>query len=219
MKNIGYSNEYDILYNSKNRLNKTYSDVNYLVSQPYAEDYIRKNNNGKTTVDMFGLREEAVKRGEGKWVDAKAGNTPENFERVTKDVTKNSKDTDDSLKSTLVTLGEIYSLYKLIAKVAKDIVKFDTKATNTTESVASQLNSGGRWYLGINTMQELGTLQAENTAGLGRGTVLSEMNKLGSNLGEMSTTGKGIDFLGTSLLGNLGVILNSNSGYKSKKEK
>lgn len=213
MKNIGYSNEYDILYNSKNRLNKTYSDVNYLVSQPYAEDYIRKNNNGKTTVDMFGLREEAVKRGEGKWVDAKAGNTPENFERVTKDVTKNSKDTDDSLKSTLVTLGEIYALYKLIAKVAKDIVKFDTKATNTTESVASQLNSGGRWYLGINTMQELGTFQAENTAGLGRGTVLGEMNKLGSNLGEMSTTGKGIDFLGTSLLGNLGVILNSNSGY------
>ena len=192
---------------------KLLADTDYLVSRTYAQDYISKDKKGKLTVDMFGLREEAVKRGEGKWVDAKAGNTPENFERVTKDVTKNSKDTDDSLKSTLVTLGEIYALYKLIAKVAKGIAKFDTKATNTTESVASQLNSGGRWYLGINTMQELGTFQAENTAGLGRGTVLGEMNKLGSNLGEMSTTGKGIDFLGTSLLGNLGVILNSNSGY------
>ena len=213
MNNNGYSEEYDILSNKKNRLNKTYSDVDYLVSQPYAKDYIRRNNNGKITVDMFGLREEAVKRGEGKWVDAKAGNTPENFERVTKAVAKNTKDNDDGLKSTLVTLGAIYATYKLIEKIAKGIIKFDAKATNTTEAVASQLNSGGRWYLGINMNQELGTYQAENTAGLGKGTILGEMNKLGSNLGEMSTTGKGIDFLGTSLLGNLGVILNSNSGY------
>ena len=192
---------------------KLLADTDYLVSRTYAQDYISKDKKGKLTVDMFGLREEAVKRGEGKWVDAKAGNTPENFERVTKAVAKNTKDNDDGLKSTLVTLGAIYATYKLIEKIAKGIIKFDAKATNTTEAVASQLNSGGRWYLGINMNQELGTYQAENTAGLGKGTILGEMNKLGSNLGEMSTTGKGIDFLGTSLLGNLGVILNSNSGY------
>ena len=181
-----------------NMYQKIIADTDFLVSRQYAQDFVDWRN-GSMTPDMQKLREEAVRRGEGRWIDENKPHTFENWERIVKD----SKDVKDNTKGIIENLRDIAGLLAVIHginKAIKAVKRFDSNAEKDIQQTATALPNR-RYYAGFSEFEALRNQSAAAAAGLGREAVNTDVINFSARRGEMSLYGKGFDLLPVSVLG------------------
>lgn len=181
-----------------NLYQKIIADTDFLVSRQYAQNFVSARN-GSMSPDMDKLREEAVRRGEGRWIDPNKPHTFDNWERVV----KSSGKVKDSTKSTLEYLRNIAGVLAVIHavnKAIKAVRAFDRSAEKGIQDTATGLPNR-RYYGGFDEYTALRNQSAAAAAGISRDAVNSDVVNFSAKRGEMTLMGKGFNLLPVSVLG------------------
>lgn len=180
----------------ENKYQKLLADTDFLVSRQYAQFATDLKT---LTPDMDKLREMAVEKGEGRWIDPNGPHNAANWERIAKDedeIEKSSKHWLENVRSIAGVISVIYTLYKAI----KAVKKFDSAAVAGTAEAAEGLPNR-RYYAGFDVTEALRNKSAARAAGIDENAVNTDIATFSANRGQMTLLGKGFDLLPLSILG------------------
>lgn len=180
----------------ENKYQKLLADTDFLVSRQYAQFATDLKT---LTPDMDKLREMAVEKGEGRWIDPNGPHNAANWERIVKDedeIEKNSKSWLENMRSIAGVLGVIYTIYKAI----KAVKKFDSTAVAETAEAAKGLPNR-RYYAGFDVTEAMRNKSAARAAGIDENAVNTDIATFSANRGQMTLLGQGFDLLPLSILG------------------
>lgn len=180
----------------ENKYQKLLADTDFLVSRQYAQFATDLKT---LTPDMDKLREMAVEKGEGRWIDPNGPHNAANWERIAKDedeIEKSSKRWLENMRSIAGVIGTIYTLYKAI----KAVKKFDSAAVAGTAEAAEGLPNR-RYYAGFDVIEAMRNKSAARAAGIGENAVNTDIATFSANRGQMTLLGQGFDLLPLSILG------------------
>ena len=180
----------------ENKYQKLLADTDFLVSRQYAQFATDLKT---LTPDMDKLREMAVEKGEGRWIDPNGPHNAANWERIAKDedeIEKSSKRWLENVRSIAGVIGAIYTLYKAI----KAVKKFDSAAVAGTAEAAEGLPNR-RYYAGFGVTEAMRNKSAARAAGIDENAVNTDIATFSANRGQMTLLGQGFDLLPLSILG------------------
>lgn len=180
----------------ENKYQKLLADTDFLVSRQYAQFATDLKT---LTPDMDKLREMAVEKGEGRWIDPNGPHNAANWERIAKDedeIEKSSKRWLENVRSVAGVIGVIYTLYKAI----KAVKKFDSTAVAETAEAAKGLPNR-RYYAGFDVTEAMRNKSAARAAGIDENAVNTDIATFSANRGQMTLLGQGFDLLPLSILG------------------
>ena len=180
----------------ENKYQKLLADTDFLVSRQYAQFATDLKT---LTPDMDKLREMAVEKGEGRWIDPNGPHNAANWERIAKDedeIEKSSKRWLENVRSIAGVIGVIYTLYKAI----KAVKKFDSTAVAETAEAAKGLPNR-RYYAGFDVTEAMRNKSAARAAGIDENAVNTDIATFSANRGQMTLLGQGFDLLPLSILG------------------
>ena len=180
----------------ENKYQKLLADTDFLVSRQYAQFATDLKT---LTPDMDKLREMAVEKGEGRWIDPNGPHNAANWERIAKDedeIEKSSKRWLENVRSIAGVIGAIYTLYKAI----KAVKKFDSAAVAGTAEAAEGLPNR-RYYAGFDVTEAMRNKSAARAAGIDENAVNTDVATFSEKRGQMTLLGQGFDLLPLSILG------------------
>lgn len=177
--------------------NKLLKNADWLMSRPYAQDYVKWNGNEVDSIDIEGVRKEAITRKEAK-LDRKTGLLIP-FEEQEKN-TKSAKKWENSWHSVKTTAGQLLDILKAIGGLGLSALMIGIKETSAG---AAQMTGGLGMFTGTSNAEILSnSLREAKTWGKATGSIDKAVVSLAAKRGQFKLTGAG-DLLPLAMAGTI----------------